>query len=60
MTDKDHDDVDANLGENIIIPPMPSSASSPPSSETIMLPNEFIIKIYYLINLMANILYHKC
>ena len=33
-----HDDVDANLRENIIIPPMPSSASSPPTSETIVAP----------------------
>ena len=33
-----HDDVDANLGENIIIPPMPSLASSPPTSETIVAP----------------------
>ena len=38
MTNKVHDDVDANLGENIIIPPMPSSASSPPISETIFAP----------------------
>ena len=59
MINKVHHDVDANLGENMIIPPMPSSASSP-ASETIIFPNEFVIKIYYLINLMATILYHKC
>jgi len=40
MTNKVHDDVDANLGENIIIPPMPSSASSPPTSETIVAPSD--------------------
>ena len=35
-----HDDVDANLRENIIIPPMPSLTSSPPTSETIVAPSD--------------------
>ena len=35
MTNKVHDDVDANLGENIIIPPMPSSTAGA-TGETIL------------------------
>ena len=40
MTDKVHGDVDANLRENIIISPMPSWASSPPTSENIVAPSD--------------------
>jgi len=35
--------VDANLGEIIIIPPMPSLVSSPPTSETIVAPSDEMI-----------------